>query len=156
MIRLLACLVVVWGLLTASAAPLAAATAADLIGAWVVDTDATWGGMATDPKMAEQMKAMSPDQQTTMKRMMASQMGLMTFAITADKAKVTKPDGSVEENGYKVTKIAGDVISIENTDPKKAGKNAFSGDVTVKDGRLHMHSKGSSMTATIVLKPAAP
>ncbi len=153
--NLIARFVLLSAVLVPTGAQLAAATAADLIGSWVVDTDATWEAFAADPKVGEQIKSMPADQQAMMKQSMGMQFAKMRFDITADKALLTKPDGKVEENSYKVSKIDGDVITIEDTGAKKPGQDSVSGEVTVKDGHLEMRSAKGGPSAALILKPAA-
>ncbi len=157
MLRHLACLVLSIAMIAATGAALGAATAKDLIGSWVVDTDATWEVVSKDPAMAQQLKSIPADQQGAVKSMVLAQMAKLRIDVTADKATTTAPDGSIEENPYKVAKIDGDVITVEGTAAKKDKGQGFDGEITVKDGRLHMRNKGADggPDLAIVLKPAA-
>lgn len=137
-LRLLLCLAI--GL----ALQLHAATAKDIQGDWLLDGAATWEAMKTSPQIA----AMPPEQQKMVGEMMIKQMNGATTKVTADKLISTKPDGTVEESTYKVTKTDGDKITTEST---KADGKTETTEITVKGDTLHLTSP-SHPGMTIVMK----
>lgn len=93
-------------LLCASMAPLAAATAQDMLGTWVIDGDAMWE--IAKPNVP-------PEKHEMAKALMLTTLGQMRFVVSADKVVTTAPGGETEETPYRIARIDGDAITMAST-----------------------------------------
>ena len=113
-------------LLAAASLPLAAATAADLVGTWTVDADATWDKLKDLP----QLKALAPEHAALAKSTFATQSAGMSFTFTADRITTTTA-GVKREETYVIVSTTGDTIVAEGTDEqgkKERSEIRFEGD----------------------------
>lgn len=95
----------------ALAQSLCAATAADLVGVWVVDTDATWVKLQTLP----QLSGLSAEQKVTAKDMLVTQLASVQFTFTVDKL-ISNMGGQNKTETYKVAASTDAGITCEGTD----------------------------------------
>lgn len=121
-----------------------AATAADLIGSWSVDADATWDKMKAQPQFA----AAKPEQVTQVKAMFGS----MSYEITKDKM-ISSMAGQKKEETYTVSKGEGDSLVTESTDA--VGKKEKSKVEFLKDGSLLLTNLDNPAQQMVLKKAAA-
>lgn len=120
-----------------------AATAADLIGSWSVDADATWEKM----KIVPQFAALPPEKVPQIKAMFAA----MNYEVTKDKM-ISTANGQKKEETYTVTKGEGDTLITESTDA--AGKKEQTKVEFLKDGSMVLTNLANP-AQQMVLKKAA-
>ena len=99
---------------------LAASTAKDLEGDWVVDTDATWTLMQENPQMKAQFGSMPPEQQVMIKNMVMGKMAKMNWTLKDGQAQITEPDGAVRTSTWSVAKVEGGTFTIDAKDDQGA------------------------------------
>ena len=123
--------------------PLAAATAKDLVGAWVLDVEATWTKLQALPEL----KALPPEAIPIAKSAFVTQATGMTWTFTED--RVTSMVGGVkQEETYIVLAESGDTLTTESTaaDGKKERST-----VRLVDGGMEL-TPDSNPLAKVVLK----
>lgn len=120
-----------------------AATAADLVGSWSVDPDATWEKMKSVPQFA----ALPPEKVPQIKAMFAG----MSYEVTKDKITATV-NGQTKEEAYVVLKVEGDTLVTESTNA--AGKKEQTRNEFLKDGTLVLTNLANP-AQQMVLKKAA-
>ena len=121
-----------------------AATVADLIGVWMVDADATWEKLKTQPQFA----AAKPEQVTQMKAMFAS----MICEATNDKM-ISSMAGQKKEETYVVIKTEDGSLVTETTDA--AGKKEKTKHEFLKDGSMLITNVDNPGQQMVMKKAAA-
>lgn len=121
-----------------------AATAADLIGVWSVDAEATWDKMKALPQFA----AAKPEQVTQMKAMFNA----MGYEVTKDKM-ISTMAGQRKEDSYTVSKVEGDSLVTDSTDA--AGKKEQTKVEFLKDGSLLLTNLANPAQVMVLKKAAA-
>jgi hypothetical protein len=125
--------------------PLAAATAAgDLVGIWVMDADATWEKLKTNPTVA----AVPAEQLPLVKQTFMAQMAAMTFEFTPDKLSV-HTGTEVKTEAYVVLRTDGNALVTESTttDGKKEQSK-----VEVDGAKMTLTNLGDGTTAILKRK----
>jgi hypothetical protein len=97
-------------LITTCSLPLAAATAKDLVGTWVIDVEATWTALQGLPEM----KALPPEAVNIAKSAFVTQASGMSWVFTEDKV-TTMVNGMKQEETYVVIDSTGDTLTTEST-----------------------------------------
>ncbi len=125
---------------------LSAASADDLVGTWVVDTEATWDKLKALPEMA----AVAANQVETVKAAFTTQFSTASFEFTTEKL-VSTVNGEKKEESYTVTKTDGDTLYTDDT--AADGKVSHSKVLVAKD-KLEL-TNVAEPTQTVVLKRKA-
>jgi hypothetical protein len=130
-------------LIVTASLPLAAATAKDLVGTWVLDLEATWAGLQALPEM----KQLPPEAAKMAKSAFAAQAASMTW--TFSETKVTSVvNGAPQEETYVVISENGDTIVTESTSAE--GKKERS-TIRLIDGGMTLVPEANPL-AKVVLK----
>ncbi len=87
-----------------------AAQAADLVGTWSVDVDATWDHLKKMPEVT----ALSSEQAAQVKTMLIDQMKSAVFTFSAD-TLTSDASGVKKEEKYTVTRTDGDTLYTTDT-----------------------------------------
>ena len=136
---------------------LSAASAKDIEGRWVVDSEATWAMMQENPQMQAQFGSMPPEQQAHIKSMVMATMAKLIWNLSAGRAEITEPDGTVRTSTWTVTKNEGDTLSIEAQDAQgsaRAGTLAVAGDRLIARGFSAAKKPAGQPDTAIVMKRA--
>jgi hypothetical protein len=131
-------------LLAAAALPLAAATAKDLIGTWVMDTDATWEVLKDLP----QIKALPPELNAAAKSALVTQSAGMSFVFTADRLTTTTA-GVKRDETYTVVATEGDTITTESVDDQGHKERSV---IRFENGRMILTSVSDPMQKAVLKK----
>lgn len=130
-------------LITTASLPLAAATAADLVGTWTIDVEGTWAGLQGLPEM----KSLPPEAAAIAKSAFVTQAAGMSWTFTADKV-TSVVNGMKQEETYVVISENGDTIVTESTSAE--GKKERS-TVRLIDGGMTLIPEANPL-AKVVLK----
>jgi hypothetical protein len=110
------------------------AGAADLVGSWSVDGDATWDGLRKSPQISKQLAGLAPEMVEQVKSTMLTQVAATTYQFTTDKL-ISVVNGLRREESYKIIATAGNVLTADCLDDQ--GK-ASQSKVTVGKDRLEI------------------
>ena len=119
-----------------------AATAKDMVGTWLVDTEATWNKLKDLP----QMKALPPEMAATAKSAFATQSGGMMFTFTEDRI-TTAVAGVKREETYVIISVDGDTITAEGTDPEGKKERSL---IRFVEGGMELTSASDPMQKVVL------
>jgi hypothetical protein len=112
------------------------ASAADLVGSWTVDGDATWDSLRNSPEVSKQLTGLAPEMIEQVKSAMLTQVAATTYQFTTDKL-ISVANGLRREESYKISATSGNVLTADCIDDQ--GK-ASQSKVTVTKDRLEIQN----------------
>ena len=128
---------------------LLAASAADLIGHWSVDGDATWKRIQLTPAIASKLSGLAPEMIDQINSVMLTQVAGTSFQFTSD-TLISISNGVRREEHYSIASISGATITTDTLDDQgKASKST----VTVGKDVLEI-ANAADPTQVVVLKRA--
>jgi len=124
-------------------APLAAATAKELVGNWGIDVEATWTKLQGLPEM----KSLPPETAKVAKAAFVTQAAGMVWTFTEDRV-TTMVGGMKHEETYVVISEAGDTITTESTSAEGVKERSL---IRLIDGGMEL-TPAANPLAKVVLK----